>query len=201
MVRTQYDPSALRWNYSLRLPIHQPAFIHSFISEIITGASLVAQWERIHLPMQAIRVRSLAGEDPSCLRATKSVCHNYWAWVLEPSFSTGENTAVRSLCMHHDWSVDPTRSNQRKPKRSNEDPAQPKLKKIFKWYITFYPSSWQIKEKLKQDYPELVKTEWKRKLTHCWWESEWKPLHILRKLPSTISTHSNLSFKIYCIEF
>ena len=135
------------------------------------------------------------------LLATKSVCHNYWAWVLEPSFSTGENTAVRSLCMHHDWSVDPTRSNQRKPKRSNEDPAQPKLKKIFKWYITFYPSSWQIKEKLKQDYPELVKTEWKRKLTHCWWESEWKPLHILRKLPSTISTHSNLSFKIYCIEF
>ena len=49
------------------------------------GASLVAQWLRIRLPMQGTRVRSLAREDPTCRGATKPVRHNYWAWALEPS--------------------------------------------------------------------------------------------------------------------
>ena len=79
MVTTQDGPSTLQWNYSLRLAMYQPAFIHSFISEIITGASPVVQWERSHLPMQEIRVLPLVGEDPTCLRATKSVCYNYRA--------------------------------------------------------------------------------------------------------------------------
>ena len=34
------------------------------------GTSLVAQWLRIHLPMQQTRVRSLVWEDPTCCRAT-----------------------------------------------------------------------------------------------------------------------------------
>ena len=37
------------------------------------GASLVAQWLRICLPMQGTRVRSLVREDPTCRRATKPV--------------------------------------------------------------------------------------------------------------------------------
>ena len=40
-------------------------------------ASLVAQWLRIHLPMQGTWVRALVGEDPTCRGATKPVCHNY----------------------------------------------------------------------------------------------------------------------------
>ena len=40
-------------------------------------ASLVAQWLRIHLPMQGTRVRALVREDPTCRGATKPVCHNY----------------------------------------------------------------------------------------------------------------------------
>ena len=40
-------------------------------------ASLVAQWLRIHLPMQGTRVRALVREDPTCRRATKPVHHNY----------------------------------------------------------------------------------------------------------------------------
>ena len=40
-------------------------------------ASLVAQGERIHLPMQHTRVQPLVQEDPKCLRATKPTCHNY----------------------------------------------------------------------------------------------------------------------------
>ena len=49
-----------------------------------TGTSLVAQWLRIHLPMQGTRVWALVREDPTRRRATKPMCHNYWACTLEP---------------------------------------------------------------------------------------------------------------------
>ena len=39
--------------------------------------SLVAQWLRIHLPMQGIRVRALVQEDLTCRGATKPVRHSY----------------------------------------------------------------------------------------------------------------------------
>ena len=39
--------------------------------------SLVAQWLRIHLPMQETGVRALVREDPICRGATKPVRHNY----------------------------------------------------------------------------------------------------------------------------
>ena len=41
------------------------------------GISLVAQWLRIHLPMQGTWVRALVREDPTCRRVTKPVRHNY----------------------------------------------------------------------------------------------------------------------------
>ncbi|KAJ8794112.1 hypothetical protein J1605_019104 [Eschrichtius robustus] len=41
------------------------------------GASLVAQWLRIRLPMQGTWVRALVREDPTCRGATKPVRHNY----------------------------------------------------------------------------------------------------------------------------
>ena len=47
-------------------------------------ASLVAQWLRIHLPMQGTWVRALKWEDPTCRRATKPMNHNYRACALEP---------------------------------------------------------------------------------------------------------------------
>ena len=44
------------------------------------GASLVAQWLRICLPMQGTtRVRALVWEDPTCHGATRPMSHNYWA--------------------------------------------------------------------------------------------------------------------------
>ena len=43
------------------------------------GTSLVAQWLRIHLPMQGTWVRALVQEDFTCRGATKPVCHDYWA--------------------------------------------------------------------------------------------------------------------------
>ena len=66
-----------------------------------TGTSLVAQWLRILLPMQGTRVWALVPEDPTCCRATRPVCHNYWACALDPVLSslcsaTREATAVGS---------------------------------------------------------------------------------------------------------
>ena len=51
-----------------------------------SGAFLVAQRSRIHLPMQEKWVLSLIGEDPTCRRAAKPVYHHYWACALEPVF-------------------------------------------------------------------------------------------------------------------
>ena len=47
--------------------------------------SLVAQWLRIHLPMQGTQLWALVREDPTWRGATKPVCHNYWACALEPA--------------------------------------------------------------------------------------------------------------------
>ena len=41
------------------------------------GASLVAQWLRIHLPMQGTWVQALVWENPTRRRATKPMRHNY----------------------------------------------------------------------------------------------------------------------------
>ena len=38
---------------------------------------------RIHLPMQGTRVWLLLREDSTCHRATKPMCHNWWAGALE----------------------------------------------------------------------------------------------------------------------
>ena len=47
--------------------------------------SLVAQWLRIHLPMQGTWIWAVVREDPTCRRATKPVRRNYWACALEPA--------------------------------------------------------------------------------------------------------------------
>ena len=53
------------------------------------GTSLVAQWWRICLPTQETRNWALIWEDPTCLRATMPVCHNYWACFLGPRSRNG----------------------------------------------------------------------------------------------------------------
>ncbi|KAJ8788726.1 hypothetical protein J1605_022471 [Eschrichtius robustus] len=56
-----------------------PNFIYYTIVDIKhqRWASLVAQWLRICLLMQGIRVRALVWEDPTCHGATGPVSHNY----------------------------------------------------------------------------------------------------------------------------
>ena len=61
-------------------------FFFGFLNvlKIKQGTSLVAQWLGVYLPVQGMWVLSLAQEDPTCCGATKPVCHNYWARLLQP---------------------------------------------------------------------------------------------------------------------
>ena len=51
----------------------------SWVFKKSLGASLVAQWLRICLPMQGTRVWALVWEDPTCRGATRPMSHSYWA--------------------------------------------------------------------------------------------------------------------------
>ena len=89
-------------------------------------------------------LRSLIHEDPTCLRATKPMHHNYWACVLEwepqplkPTRLTArapqqEKPPQWEVCVLHLDSSPPSPQLE-KTWCNNEDPAQPKINK----YITF----------------------------------------------------------------
>ena len=51
--------------------------IETVIKNLPTGASQVAQWLRICLPMQGTWVRALVWKDLTCHGATGPVSHNY----------------------------------------------------------------------------------------------------------------------------
>ena len=57
-------------------PALKPNYI-AFLKSTLFGASLVAQWLRICLPMQGTRVRALVWEDPTRRGAAEPVSHNY----------------------------------------------------------------------------------------------------------------------------
>ena len=53
-----------------------PIVITKLYTKTTMRTSLVVQWIRIHLPMQRVRVQSLAREDSTCCGAAKPVHHN-----------------------------------------------------------------------------------------------------------------------------
>ena len=75
-------PCALHWQPDSQ-PLRHQESPHELLLIRTSGASLVAQWLRISLPMQGTRVRALVQEDPTCRGATKPMSHNYWACALE----------------------------------------------------------------------------------------------------------------------
>ena len=114
-------------------------FKQHFILE--ARASLVGQWERIHLPMQETRVPSLTWEDPTCHGATKPGNHNYWACALAPR-SCNYRAHVLELLeptlqdkRSHQWEACAPQPKSRshspeiKSPPSNKDPSQPKINK------------------------------------------------------------------------
>ena len=52
-------------------------FEEIMVKNLHLGASLVAQWLRVCLPVQGTRVRALVWEDPTCRGATGPVSHGY----------------------------------------------------------------------------------------------------------------------------
>ena len=54
-------------------------FVTSYFidKETVAWTSVVAQWLRIHLPIQGTQVQALVQEDPTYCGATKPVYHNY----------------------------------------------------------------------------------------------------------------------------
>ena len=119
--------------------------------------SLVAQWITIHLPIQGTWVQSSIWEDPTCLRATKPLCHNYWACAPEPGNRncwarelkllkpmcprTQERPTREATVMRSPYTTtkrSPVCCNWRKHVSSNKDPVQPKItNKCFKCYISW----------------------------------------------------------------
>ena len=109
----------------------------------------MAQWLRIHLPIQGTRVRARVWEDPTCCRATKPVHHNYWACALEPTshnYWACKPQLLKPACLepvlrhkgshcnekpaHRNEEQAPLATTREKPVRSNEDPTQPKINKF-----------------------------------------------------------------------
>ena len=70
------DQSEKRLSFNSQGTVAKSTSLNSVL-KLEPGASLVAQWLRICLPMQGTRVQALVWEDPTCLRATKPVSHNY----------------------------------------------------------------------------------------------------------------------------
>ena len=76
------------------------------------------------LPMQGTRVRSLAKEDPTCLRAPKTMRHNYWACVLQ--FLKAESSRAVLCNERNHCNEKPTRCNWESPHAANKT-QQPKI--------------------------------------------------------------------------
>ena len=84
-----YLPSSqlLFYNIYFFFPVKKIVHVHcrKFDLKKELGTSLVVQWLRICLPLEGTWVWALVWEDSTCRRATKPVCHNYWAQALEPA--------------------------------------------------------------------------------------------------------------------
>ena len=109
--------------FTLRSGIIQRCLLITSIQHSTGGASLVAQWLRIRLPMQGTWLRALVREDPTCRGATKPVCHNYWACALEPG---SHNYWACEPQLLKPMRLDPALCNERshcneKPSHHNEE--------------------------------------------------------------------------------
>ena len=96
----------------------------------------MGQGLRIRLPMQATKVQFLVQGDPTCLRATRPVSHNYWASALELQQEKPLQGAART------WKLETTAltTTREKPACSNRDlPGKKKTQLLLLW-VSFLPS-------------------------------------------------------------
>ena len=85
-------------------------------------------------------VRALVWEDPTCRGATKPVCHNYWACVLEPASHDYEPAChnhwacALELVSHNYWSLWATTTEAHEPQLLKPVRLEPLLRnKILQW--------------------------------------------------------------------
>ena len=88
-----------RWR-GMTSTLHSPFLpeVFTFEQNVCPWTSLVAQWIRIHLPVQGTWVGPLVQEDLTCHGATKPVRHNYWTCALEPMRCSYWSLQAESLC-------------------------------------------------------------------------------------------------------
>ena len=55
--------------------------------------------------MQGTLFLSLVQEDPTCLRVTKSTCHNHWSSALEPRATATEPMSYKYWSLHTLWPI------------------------------------------------------------------------------------------------
>ena len=135
---------------------------NSLIKNTEIGASLVAQWLRVCMPMQGTRVRALVWEDPTCRGATKPVHHNYWACASgacapqrEAATVRGPRTAMKSgpclpqleKALAQKW-----RPNTAKKKKGKYH-LIPRMCKVLKWMqMNVFPKPKQTHRHRKHTY-------------------------------------------------
>ena len=104
-------------------------------AKTVWKASLVAQWWRIHLPMQETQVWFLVGEDPTYFRATKPMGCNYWIHVPQLLRPMSPRACALRGVKSPQWEVcmlqlesSPCLLQLEESPCSSKDPAQPKIK-------------------------------------------------------------------------
>ena len=97
----------------------------------MSGASLVAQWLRICLPMQGTGVRSLVREDPTCRRTTKPVATTTEACVPRAR-ALQQEKPLQWEAHAPQWRVAPARHSRRKACAQQRRPNADKNKIIKK---------------------------------------------------------------------
>ena len=114
--------------------------VKMIIKIVVLQTSLVVQWLRAHMPMQGTQVWSLVREDPTCQGAPKSVHHSSWAFTPE-CMLLNKRGHCSETPEHCSWWAAPAPGYQRKPIRSNGDPAQ---RTFFFFYNSHFSSKLTI---------------------------------------------------------
>ena len=96
------------------------------------GASLVAWWLGVCLPVRGARVQALVREDPTCCGAAGPVHHGCWACALEPASCSCWAHVTQLL---RPMRLEPVLRSGRghrseRPVHRSKDPTQPKINKL-----------------------------------------------------------------------
>ena len=139
---------------------------------------MVAQWLRICLPMQRIRVWSMAQEDPTCHGATNPVHHNYWACAPRARASQQEKPPQ--------WEA---RASQRRPNTAKKNLKKKTNSKGFYYFLDLVRICWCVSGSGPQHFWHQGPVLWQTIFPHMgergwfrWWGAEEA---LLTRLPLT----------------